>query len=216
VNRALIVVDAQLDYGPLGKVAIAHPPLEVSAANIATALSAAEAADIPVIVVRQLSPAGGWAFAEGTPGAQLMPEVAAARSALVVDKTLPSSFARTGLDDWLRSRGIERLTLIGYMTQNCVESTARDASHLGYTVEVLSDATGTVGLTNAAGRLTARQVHESALVVMASRFASVGSTADWCRSLATGDAWPAPDLSTSVRPATQAPRSPATAPSRSS
>jgi nicotinamidase-related amidase len=201
VNRALIVIDAQQDYATGGRATIAYPPLETSTANLATALSAAAAAGIPLVVVRQVSPAGSWAFAEGSPGAHLLPQVAAAPAALVVDKRLASALAGTDLDAWLRAHRIDRLTLAGYMTQNCVESTARHARHLGYTLEVLSDATGTVGLATAAGELSARQVHQAALVVMASGFAAVGSTQGWCRSIATGQPWPTPSLATTVRPA---------------
>jgi nicotinamidase-related amidase len=65
------------------------------------------------------------------------------------------------------------------MTQNCDESTARDAVHRGLAVEFLSDATGTLAMANSAGELTARQLHEAVLVVLQSRFAAVASTAEW-------------------------------------
>lgn len=131
----------------------------------------------------------------------MLPQVAAAPTALVVNKRLASALAGTDLDSWLRAHQIDRLTLAGYMTQNCVESTARHARHLGYTVEVLSDATGTVGLATTAGELTAQQVHQAALIVMASGFAAVGSTQDWCQSIAADHPWPTPSLATTVRPA---------------
>ena len=199
MNRALVVIDTQLDYAATGAIPITYPPMATSLANISQAMAAATAAGIPVVVVAQISPAGAWAFAKGSAGADLLPEVAAGHRDLLVEKTLPSSFTHTPLDGWLRERGIDRLALAGYMTQMCVETTAREAVHLGYSVELLADATGTAAMANDAGALTAREVHDSALVVLQSRFAAVGSTADWCQAVAAGTSWPAPDLAASVR-----------------
>lgn len=212
MNRALVVVDTQREYGPAGRIPIVHPPLATSITNVVKAMRAATAAGVPVVVVRQVSPAGAWACAADSPTTELLPEVAALPNDHVVDKVLPSAFPGTGLDAWLRAREIDRVAVVGYMTQNCVESTVRDAAHLGYSVEVLADATGTVGLANGMGELTAREVHESALVVMASRFAAVGSTSDWCRAVAGNEAWPQPDLSASVRPGPRLASSTAAAP----
>ena len=41
------------------------------------------------------------------------------------------------------------------MTQMCCDTTARQAYHLGFGVEFLSDATGTLAISNAAGAVTA-------------------------------------------------------------
>jgi biuret amidohydrolase len=50
-----------------------------------------------------------------------------------------SAFRNTGLDDLLRARGIERLSVMGLATQFSVEHTVRDAADLGYVVRVLED-----------------------------------------------------------------------------
>jgi len=72
------------------------------------------------------------------------------------------------------------------MTQTCDESTARDAVHLGYNVEVLSDATGALALSNRVGALSAEQIHFSCLVVMQSFFAVVATTAEWIHAVHKG------------------------------
>jgi nicotinamidase/pyrazinamidase len=43
----------------------------------------------------------------------------------------------TGLDDYLRSRGIDRLTVMGLATDYCVKFTVLDALRLGYATRVL-------------------------------------------------------------------------------
>ncbi len=76
-------------------------------------------------------------------------------------KAYASVFAGTGLLDWLRDRAVDTLTLVGYMTNNCVLATAADAEQHGLAVEVLSDATGAINLANEAGSASAQQVHET-------------------------------------------------------
>ncbi|MFC7648265.1 isochorismatase family protein [Streptosporangium lutulentum] len=97
----------------------------------------------------------------------------------LVEKTMASAFAKTDLAGWLDAQGIDTLTVAGYMTQNCDESTARDAFHRGMAVEFLSDATGTLALSTRAGSATAKELHNHVLVVMDSNFASVSTTAEW-------------------------------------
>ncbi len=187
MTRALIVLDVQNEY-EAGGLPIAHPPFGEALGNVVAAIEAAREADIPVVLVRQNAPEGAPIFATGSTGWELHPAVAALvrPEDHVVDKLLPSAFAGTDLDDWLRERGVEALTVVGFMTQNCVESTVRDAVHRGWPVEVLSDATGTVALANSAGSLSARRLHEAVLVVLQSRFAAVTTTAGWIDAVRRG------------------------------
>jgi len=50
----------------------------------------------------------------------------------------------TGLDDILKSRGIEEIIITGVMTNCCCEPTARDAFMRDYRVFFVSDATARV------------------------------------------------------------------------
>jgi nicotinamidase/pyrazinamidase len=52
----------------------------------------------------------------------------------------------TGLDGWLRARGIRRLFLAGLATDYCVAFSAEDAARLGYQVHVIEDACRGIGL----------------------------------------------------------------------
>ena len=202
MRRALIVVDVQNEYES-GGLPIAHPPFSEALDNVVAAIEAAREAGSAVVLVRQNAPAGAPIFATGSAGWELHPEVAALARPddHVVDKMLPSAFAGTDLDDWLREQGVETLTVVGFMTQNCVESTVRDAAHRGWPVEVLSDATGTVALANSAGSLSARQLHEAVLVVLQSRFAAVTTTAGWISAVQQGTVLERSNLLASARAA---------------
>jgi nicotinamidase/pyrazinamidase len=61
---------------------------------------------------------------------------------------------RTGLDGWLRARGVRRLFLCGLATDFCVAWSAEDAAGLGYETYVIEDASRGIGLPGPGGRST--------------------------------------------------------------
>lgn len=181
-RRALLVIDVQNDYVD-GLLPIAWPPVQASLANIGAAIDAARAADIPVVVVQQDGPAGATPFAKGSAGWQLHEVVAGRVNDLHVHKTLPSPFPETELLAWLQTRAIDTVTVVGYMTQNCVASTIVHALHFGLNAEFLVDASGTLPYQNATGRIEAEEVHRVFSVVFQSRFAAVASTQAWVEAV---------------------------------
>jgi nicotinamidase-related amidase len=66
----------------------------------------------------------------------------------------------------------------------CCDTTARQAVHLGYQVEFLSDATGTLDFSNEAGAVKAEELHRATLVTQQFRFSKVQSVEAWIDSLA--------------------------------
>lgn len=61
----------------------------------------------------------------------------------VVNKITQGAFASSNLDAVLRALRVETIVVTGVSTNNCVETTAREASDRGYGVVMVSDATGT-------------------------------------------------------------------------
>ena len=180
-RRALIVIDVQNEY-VTGNLLIEHPPVNESLHNIGLAIDAARASGIPVIVVQNAS-AEGPLFARGSTGWQLHEVVATRKHDHRVEKSLPSAFPETDLQSYLQEQGVDTLTVIGYMTQNCDASTIVHALHMGLTVEFLHDASGTVSYRNEAGYVSAEDMHRVYCVVMHSRFAAVVSTAQWLHAV---------------------------------
>jgi biuret amidohydrolase len=76
---------------------------------------------------------------DGTPGAEVVDELAPQPSDIVVGHNRVSGFADTSLDLLLRARGVDTLLMTGVATNITVESTARYGSDLGYRVVVVSD-----------------------------------------------------------------------------
>jgi nicotinamidase-related amidase len=62
---------------------------------------------------------------------------------IVVNKTTQGAFASSRLESILKASGIEQIVCTGVSTNNCVETTAREASDRGYNTVLVSDATGT-------------------------------------------------------------------------
>lgn len=184
MTEALLVIDVQNEYFT-GCLPVTYPPGSLE--WILDAMDAARAAHVPVIVVRHSNTApGAAAFVPGTPDWELHPGVQARPRDLLIEKTLPGSFTGTRLGAWLEEHGIKKLVIAGYMTQMCCDTTARQALHRGYTVKFLSDATGTLTITNSAGTVRDADLHHAVLVVQQQRFSQVMTAADWIRSLAPG------------------------------
>ncbi|MCY1349855.1 Peroxyureidoacrylate/ureidoacrylate amidohydrolase RutB [compost metagenome] len=184
-QRALIVIDVQNEY-VTGNLLIEYPDVQQSLANIGKAMDAAHAADIPVVVVRHLAPESSPLFARGSHNAELHPVVAARHADHRVEKGVASALAGTGLGTWLRERGIDTLSVIGYMTHNCDVSTVLQAHHEGWKVELLHDAAGSVPYVNGQGAATAEEIHRVFTVVMHTGFAAVVSTDEWVRAIEAG------------------------------
>ena len=199
-RRALVVIDVQNEY-VTGDLPIEYPDVQTSLANIGRAMDAARAAGVPIVVVQNLAPAASPLFARGSDGAQLHPVVASREHDHHVEKSLPSVFAQTDFADWLASRNIDTLTIVGYMTHNCDASTAFEAIHRGLKVEFLVDATGSVPYENEAGFASAEDIHRVFSVVMHSRFAAVATTEAWLAALAAGAPLPTGNIYASNRKA---------------
>lgn len=174
--RALLVIDVQNEYFT-GKLPVSHPP--GSLANILKAMDAAATNQIPVAVIRHAAKAEtSPVFRKGSPEWELHPDVEKRHRDTLIDKNWPDSFTDTNLEEWLKGNGINTLTVCGYMTQMCCDTTARRAFHLGYAVEFLSDATGTLSFTNEAGTVTDEELHRAILVTQC-RFSKVMKTDEW-------------------------------------
>lgn len=90
----------------------------------------------------------------------------------------------TGLERWLRVRGISKLVIVGVSTNNSVESTARTAGNLGFETQVAADACFAFAKTDYAGVFrTADEVHAMALSNLAGEYADIVSTGELLEGL---------------------------------
>lgn len=178
-TRALIVIDVQNEYFD-GALPISDPSPVTSLSNIGRAMDAATDAGVPVIVVQHGSSDPDAAiFREGTHAWELHPEIDRRSRDHLIAKALPGSFTGTALERILADAKIDTVAISGYMTHMCVDTTSRQAAHLGLAVEILSDATGTLSLDNVGGAATGEELHRSTLVAQGQFLADIVSTDDW-------------------------------------
>jgi nicotinamidase-related amidase len=186
-KRALIVIDVQNEYFT-GSLRIEYPSVEQSLPNICWAMDAARAAGLPVAVVQHVGPENSPIAGRGSRGAELHPMIAERHHDLLIEKSKTSALNATALGAWLREREIDTLTVVGYMTHNCVTATTLQAAQEGWRVELLHDACGSVPYANAAGSATAEEIHRVYTVVMHTGFAAVATTAQWLSAIKSGEA----------------------------
>lgn len=178
MKRALIVVDVQNEYFDGGALPISYPPHSFE--HIKTAIVKAQEEGVMTVFVQHTSlKENAGAFIRGSHMWEFHDEIKAIKPDLYIEKNHASSFVGTDLNYRLRALGIDTVTIIGYMTQNCCDATARDASQLGYNVEFLSDANGTLAFSNNAGKVSAEELHRSFLVAQAFGFSRVLNLNEW-------------------------------------
>ncbi len=186
-KRALVVIDVQNEYFS-GNLCIEYPDVDLSLANICKAMDAARATGISVVVVQHVGPESSPIAGRGSKGAELHPRITERHCDVLIEKNKTSALNGTVLGTWLREREIDTLTVVGYMTHNCVTATTLQAAQEGWRVELLHDACGSVSYANAAGSATAEEIHRVYTVVMHTGFAAVATTAQWLSAVNSGEA----------------------------
>ncbi|KAH8666023.1 isochorismatase hydrolase [Tricladium varicosporioides] len=171
-DSVLIIIDAQNDYD-YGLLAIAD--LELSRPNILTLLNKYRAAEGDIVHVVHDTPPGAPLFTQGTPAAEIFPELTPLVGEKVVHKTQPSSFTDTVLHEHLQNLGKKKIVLVGYMAHNCVSSTSRIGAEMGYDVLVVRDAIGDRDVPGA----TAKQLVDVVLAELGDVSATIVNTADF-------------------------------------
>ena len=95
---------------------------------------------------------------QGSPGAAFHPDVRTDSAHLIIRKGFRAGIdsysalfendraTPTGLEGYLRSRGIGRLVMVGLATDYCVAYSALDAARLGFAVTVLTKACRAIDL----------------------------------------------------------------------
>jgi nicotinamidase-related amidase len=144
--KALVVIDMLNDF-VTGK--IANPRAEGIIPNIRDLVEKARSDRKDWLVVYandahlpedfELKVWGEHAMA-GTPGAEIISELASTKEDFVLPKRTYSSFYETGLDPLLRQFGVDTVVLTGQHTNICLRHTTAEAFFRGYQVIVPKDA----------------------------------------------------------------------------
>jgi nicotinamidase-related amidase len=141
-KTALVVIDLQRGIVALPTV---HPTTEVVARAAALA-DAFRRRGLPVVLVTVSGPPAGRTerrsnVAQLPAGwAELVPEMNRQPTDHAVTKRTWGAFTDTGLEEYLKNRGVTQVVIAGVATSIGVESTARQAHELGINVTLAVDA----------------------------------------------------------------------------
>jgi nicotinamidase-related amidase len=141
MKRALVVIDVQESFRQRPNWAASSNP-EI-AKQVATLTEAFRAAGDLVIWVLHIEPGTGDVFDPALGFVRLMDGLEPAPGEPTLYKTAHNAFTTTNLQQVLTTQGIGELAVCGIRTEQCVETTARLASDLGYVVTFVVDATAT-------------------------------------------------------------------------
>ena len=96
----------------------------------------------------------------------------------VFEKSKASAFTSADFSAYAEENEFDALILTGFTAGECIDTTARQASELGFTTYVVSDATATFDVTGPDGSLyEAERVHKLVLANLHSFFAEIVDTA---------------------------------------
>ncbi len=101
--------------------------------------------------------------APGSKEAEFLEDVAPSGDEIVINKTASGVFSSTNLHYVLQNLDIGALYVVGVYTNECVETTVRDACDLGYLVTLVEDACATV----------TEQLHQASLQTLRDRYARI-------------------------------------------
>lgn len=173
-DTALIMIDCQNTYR---EGVMALDGVDAALAEAEALLARARNLGSPIIHIRHDAGVGS-PYDISAENGQIMSSVAPVDGEPVVDKNYPSSFEKTNLDELLKDRRVTKLTLAGFMTHMCVNSTARAGFNNGYDVTVVASATATRSLPDPrGGDIASEAVHANALAAMGDLFAHVTAKA---------------------------------------
>ncbi|KAI9358463.1 Isochorismatase-like protein [Pilaira anomala] len=143
-EKALIVVDVQNDYFPDGKLPTWRPV--ETAEHIATLIKKFRDDGKEVIYVQHIikDPEAFPFLVKGTHGAEINDIVKPLPTDKIVTKEENSSFVRTELKEYLLSKGITNLVVVGMMIHNCVNATVYSAVEEGFPSIVVDECVNTM------------------------------------------------------------------------
>lgn len=164
-RSAVLVVDMQNEYCSPGNAYERSgfeqdlTPIEAMIPRLQGLLRSARSHGVPVVYIQMICDrrylSAAWmeqahrkrprmyseipVCAEGSWGAEIIPQLAPLPGERVVQKHRNSAFIDTDLRDYLRDANIETIIVTGVGTCGCVDSTARDGFMMDFNVVVVED-----------------------------------------------------------------------------
>lgn len=184
MDAALILIDFQIGFENPVWGELSNPGFEAQAARL---LEAWRKAGAPLAHIRHLSTAPDSPLSGN--GAEWLHALAPRRFETRFEKTVNSAFIGTGLETWLRERGVTALVIAGLTTPHCVSTTCRMGANLGFAITLAHDACAAFAAnadeswqTDPLDRMTPETIHRSAINHLHGEFVTARTVTDILRS----------------------------------
>ncbi|ATA19824.1 nicotinamidase-related amidase [Gibbsiella quercinecans] len=170
-HSALLIIDVQHSF--LHRPFWQEDDLPLFTANLQRLIAGCQQQGVALVDVFHVAPQGPFSLASGL--VQRLPFLQH-QADVTVHKRVHNALTDSGLDAWLRERGVRHLIIAGLRTEQCCETTARVASDLGYRVTFVTEATLTFPMQHPDGAsFTTAQLKRHTETVLAGRFAQLAS-----------------------------------------
>lgn len=171
-ENALLLIDIQNDYFSEGSWPVEN--METASDNAASILGHARKAGDMIVHIRHEIPSDGAPFFQpGTTGAETHSSVAPVGDESVILKHRPNSFHETDLLQRLLEQRIKNVTIVGAMSQMCIDATTRAAADFGFGVTVIADACAAKEVRFGDQLVPASHVHATIMGALAGIYAQV-------------------------------------------
>lgn len=127
MNKILLVVDVQnllINYQPYNSQKVIE--------NIKSLIHYCRETGTEVVYVRHFNEDGD--LAKGKEGWQIHSEIAPSHNEKIIDKQYNSAFRNTELKEYLDSKDVKNIILVGLQTEYCIDATCKSAFEQGYNV----------------------------------------------------------------------------------
>jgi nicotinamidase-related amidase len=171
VNTTLLVIDVQQGMHDPSKGPRNNPDAEH---KLSLLLAAWREQGRPIIHVKHNSIHEHSVFHQSHPGNQIQELARPIDGEPLIEKSANCAFVGTDLEQRLRDNGVTTLVIVGFVTNHCVETTARIAGDLGFETYLVSDATAAFDRVGPDGQFhEAQEIHSVALTSVHGEFATV-------------------------------------------
>jgi nicotinamidase-related amidase len=168
-QTALLVIDAQQSFEHRPYWSASDTPEFFD--RLQALMDGAKARHVPIVQILHAEDAGVFSVASGY--VKTLAALSIAPDA-VFYKHRHGALIGCGLSVWLVEHGIQRLIVSGIRTEQCCETTARQASDCGYSVDFVTEATLTFAMADRNGRhWTAAEIKARTELVLEGRFARI-------------------------------------------
>ncbi|MCL1632060.1 isochorismatase family protein [Sporolactobacillus sp. CPB3-1] len=134
--RALLVIDVQQGFVDSGDY-------RAMVGRIKQLINEYQKKQEPIFFIQHKTDNPKSRIRTGTPGAGICRQLAPYVSELI-EKSLPSAFYQTKLNDKLKTAGVHEVVLCGFNAEYCILFNSVAAFEHGYKVQVIEDACGSV------------------------------------------------------------------------